>query len=82
MMTPQQRAETVVIVVRELGDPRDPYVSVDHEVTEANIAAAIRAAEADQTERCVAAAIEAIKHHYGYSGEIVAADVRRAVRSA
>ncbi len=50
--TPEERAESVDIVVDEMGDPRDPQNYVNYEKTTANIAAAIREAVAAENEAC------------------------------
>ena len=52
-MTPEERTENVVIVVKEVGDPRDPQNYVDSDATAENIAAAIREAVAEERARIV-----------------------------
>ena len=54
-MTPRQWADTVSIVVDAVGDPRDPQNYVNDEDTRVNLAAAVRAAVAEEREACIAA---------------------------
>ncbi len=58
-MSPEERAATVVVVIDEVGDPRDPSNYLNDENTVANIAAAIRAAVEEERNACLSVAADA-----------------------
>lgn len=87
MLTPEQRAAEVHIVVEDHGDMTCADWRVNHVETEKNIADAIREAVASERERCAEVADGVVmmlvghaNHDYGHNAEALAADIAAAIR--